>query len=151
MKKLLNILCNVLFAAVQFTWGLPQTFCGLIVFLVSRGKAGRYRLAVHKAWEKEEGLSLGLFIFTPAGAPKRILDHEYGHSLQSLILGPLYLPLVGFPSLIWCKNKKLIQYRKNKRIDYFGFYTERTADALGKAKKENKSNEMEEVHHTYHG
>ncbi len=29
-----------------------------------------------------------------------ILGHEYGHTFQSYILGPLYLPMIGFPSLI---------------------------------------------------
>ena len=151
MKKLFEIIKKVLFAAVQFTWGLPQTLCGLFVFLASEGKTDSYRCAVCKAWSHGSGLSLGLFLFVPEGASGRITAHEYGHSLQSLILGPFYLPVIGLPSLIWCVNKQAIRYRKEKKKDYFSFYTEKTADALGKAKKEEQKDEVEKVHHTYNG
>ena len=149
MKKFFEIIKKVLFVAVQITWGLPQTLTGAFVFLFTEGKTGTYRCAVHKKWKKSEGLSLGLFMFTSPRASGRIKDHEYGHCLQSLILGPLYLPLIGLPSLIWCSSGKADGYRKRKKKDYFSFYTEKTADALGKAKKETKQNEMEEVYDTY--
>lgn len=51
--------------------------------------------------------------------------HEYGHSRQSLYLGPLYLLAIGLPSLIWAAL-----YRPEKG-NYYDFYTERWADRLG--------------------
>ncbi len=63
------------------------------------------------------GISLGKFIFinTPSDNPENwknnmhgnpLVWHEFGHSIDSKRLGPLYLFLVGIPSLIsaW-KNK----------------------------------------------
>ena len=56
-------------------------------------------------WNGDAGVSLGKFIFVPKSAGKDpsefLLNHEYGHTIQSLILGPLYLPLIGAPSFAW--------------------------------------------------
>lgn len=52
--------------------------------------------------------------------------HEYGHVKQSRILGPLYLFVIGIPSLLWA-----CWYRKHKRGSYYAFYTEKWADRLG--------------------
>ena len=30
--------------------------------------------------------------------------HEYGHTVQSMILGPFYLLAVGLPSIIWARR-----------------------------------------------
>jgi hypothetical protein len=48
-------------------------------------------------------VSLGqyIFIFSDYGKDEmRIIKHEYGHTRQSHILGPLYLLVVGVPSII---------------------------------------------------
>lgn len=59
------------------------------------------------------------------------LEHEYGHTIQSLILGPLYLIIIGIPSTLWgflpCCNVK----RKAKSISYFSFFTEKWANFFG--------------------
>lgn len=52
--------------------------------------------------------------------------HEYGHTIQSKILGPLYLLIVGIPSIIHAGLHKYIC--KNK--DYYHFYTEKWANKL---------------------
>ena len=50
------------------------------------------------------GLSIGGFVFhdqaTHAVYGPLVVGHETGHTAQEEILGPLYLPLVGIPSLI---------------------------------------------------
>lgn len=51
--------------------------------------------------------------------------HEWGHTRQSLYLGPLYLLVIGLPSLLWAAF-----YNGDKRGYYKGFYTERWADKL---------------------
>ena len=61
----------------------------------------------------------GAFIFIDTGAEgeeykKTVSVHEYGHTIQSLILGPLYLFVVGIPSFVWCNNKKCIAYRQEQ-------------------------------------
>jgi hypothetical protein len=57
--------------------------------------------------------------------------HEYGHTIQSLILGPLYLFVIGIPSIIWCNSKKCVKLRKEKGVSYFDFYPEKWANFLG--------------------
>lgn len=122
-----------LYRLLQCTWGLPQTFLGLLVFAVHR--KGNHRCFGGSAvteWSRSIGLSLGLFLFLPAQMPsRRLLIHEYGHTLQSLILGPLYLFVVGLPSLLWATLPRFKQQRQEKHISYFRFYTERWADVLG--------------------
>ncbi|MDR0751575.1 MAG: hypothetical protein LBF12_03175 [Christensenellaceae bacterium] len=56
--------------------------------------------------------------------------HEFGHTIQSLILGPFYLLIIGIPSFVWCNSKRFIELRKTG-VSYFSFYTERWANYLG--------------------
>lgn len=54
---------------------------------------------------KVAGVSLGEFIlidsrYSPALMNSRIVRHEYGHTIQSRMLGPLYLLAVGIPSAL---------------------------------------------------
>ena len=77
---------------------------------------------------------MGRFLFmhpnwTPAD--QRLLAHEYGHTIQSLLLGPLYLPLIGLPSLLWASVPWFERYRRIHRVDYYDLYTERWANHCG--------------------
>jgi hypothetical protein len=81
-------------------------------------------------WDRPEGLSLGRFIFVPAKG-KSMLSHEYGHTIQSLILGPAYLPLVGLPSLIWNQLPYFRNKRKATGRDYYSVIFEKNANKLG--------------------
>ena len=91
-------------------------------------KIKMYKQDIVTFWNNEYGLSLGIFIFVGSDN-KKLLMHEYGHSIQSLILGPLYLIVVGIPSLLWALL--FSKYRKNKNISYGKFYTEKWANKLG--------------------
>ena len=51
--------------------------------------------------------------------------HEWGHIRQSQYLGPLYLLVIGLPSILWAAL-----YRGDAKGYYTGFYTERWADRL---------------------
>ena len=68
--------------------------------------------------------------------------HEYGHSIQSLILGPLYLIIIGIPSTLWGFLPSLSAKRKKHHISYFIFYTERWANLLGERVTKQKSMEQ---------
>lgn len=118
-----------LYALGQCTWGLVQTLAGLAVFLCCPGcRRFRHRGTLVTRWRRPDGLSLGLFVFVPEGEDPRLLRHEYGHTLQSLALGPLYLPVIGLPSLAWAALKR--RGRMGGR-SYYDFYTERWADRWG--------------------
>ena len=65
------------------------------------------------------------------GIFRRILVHEYGHTRQSLLLGPFYLPLIGLPSLIWNRLPYFRRQRKAHKKAYYAFFPERWANELG--------------------
>lgn len=115
------------------TWGLPQTLAGAAAFAVLGQRCQRYafRSAVVSEWGLRRGLSLGPFIFVPRRPMRRLLVHEYGHSVQALILGPLYLPLIVLPSLLWAGVPAFERMRRRRSVSYYAFFTERWASSLG--------------------
>ena len=117
---------------IHATWGLLQTAGGAVQFLFALRRPHRlYRGAVVTRWRRRTGASFGLFIFLPPGAGDAVLVHEYGHTVQSRILGPLYLALVGVPSLVWSFSPRAARRRERERISYFSAYPERWANRLG--------------------
>ena len=150
-KKLLRHLPYIL---IQCTWGIIQTIAGFVMFLISTGSNHAwYNGAVATFWNKPFGISLGLFIFIPPKArfynsekynfsdeeiQSRLLVHEYGHTYQSLILGPLYFLVAGLPSVIWGMVKR-------PGRSYFSFYAEKWANHLGEKHTGLKSMEMIDI------
>jgi len=127
---------RILFIFWQSTYGFLQTFLGMIVFLVNLNRPHFfYRNAIYTVWKNYSGVSLGLFVFIPdLKEPiyrKHVMDHEFGHCVQSAILGPLYLPIIGIPSFSWANLPVSEHYRVRKHVNYEAFYTERWANRLG--------------------
>ena len=129
-----------LFYFLQFTWGFLQNFIGLIILLRFRKeKRSRFFGSTITLVDSKEnnwgGISFGCFIFINAKREKDSIAttsvHEYGHTIQSLILGPLYLFAVGIPSFVWCNAKKYRALRKEQNISYFSRYPENWANCLG--------------------
>ena len=88
-----------------------------------------------------KAVSLGPFIFLHgpsdsndplASVERPLLVHEYGHTVQSLILGPLYLLVVGLPSVLWSLrfSRHSVRYL-SRGIDYTDRFPENEADRLG--------------------
>ena len=137
MNRRFNI---YLYYFLQLTWGIIQNILGFLIYgflLIKnpRRKKGNFFGAKVLSWSLKESASIGMFIFledrnddylTP------IVVHEYGHTIQSCILGPLYLFVVGIPSFLWAHNKKLIKSRQKGIYKYSSFYTEKWANYLGK-------------------
>ena len=123
------------YTAAQWTWGLPQPLLGAAIYAVHR-KAEHfdYHGAKATAWNKDTGISLGKFIFVPrkagGSADSFLLEHEYGHTLQSLILGPFYLLAVGAPSMLWNRLPYFKSKRKRTGRSYYSAPFEKTANAL---------------------
>jgi hypothetical protein len=124
----------VLYIVWQCTWGILQTLLGAIFFLnVRHYPHTTYRGCIDTKWNSRSGLSLGLFIFTPRDDlldSDKIRVHEYGHCVQSLVLGPLYL-LIGIVSLIWARNGFFIRLRREKKIPYTSCFVEAWASKWG--------------------
>ena len=57
--------------------------------------------------------------------------HEYGHCVQSLMLGPLYLIAVGVPSYRWANLPALRKMRRETGRSYYSVYPENWANRLG--------------------
>lgn len=128
----------------QCTWGIAQTFLGLLLFVIHRkSRHYWYHGACITEWGRKTSVSLGLFVFVAApsfskrrrgrtGAESyfnRLLVHEYGHTIQSLILGPLYLVVIGIPSVMWCYLAA--EKRRREHISYSAFFSESWANRLG--------------------
>lgn len=62
---------------------------------------------------------------------KMLLVHEYGHTIQSLIFGPIYLIAVGVPSIAWSFLPTYVKKREHEKISYFSAYPETWANHLG--------------------
>jgi hypothetical protein len=130
---------NALFYLIQFTWALPQNLAGLLGYLACKGKYPQERF--HQGFvtciEKPGfgGVSLGSFIFmNPGKGPDAAHDtrvHEFGHCVQSLLLGALYWPVIAIPSFLWCNLPGCIRYRKEKGVSYYWLYCEKWANAWG--------------------
>jgi len=109
-----------------------QNILGLLLFLIfAKEKHEIYRCALVTRWKYDYGLSLGSFIFIPEKCPHRMLEHEYGHTIQSAVLGPFYIPVIALPSIIWCRIKPAGRSWRSGRRSYYDFFTEKWADSLG--------------------
>lgn len=145
---------TMLYILIQCTWGIPQTVFGLTVFLLNiRNRHYFYHGAIITERNTPSSVSLGMFVFITTNPMKdkrtenkipdnelseRLLVHEYGHTIQSLIFGPLYLIIIGIPSTLWgflpCCQKK-----RYNGVSYFSFFTEKFANYLGEKVTKEKS------------
>ena len=127
---------TALYILWQCTWGIAQTLVGAAVLLFNLGKPHRlYHGAVVTEWSSGSSVSLGMFIFlserTNPATKQKLLVHEYGHTLQSLMLGPLYLIVIGLPSILWAGLPCCKKHRRTKQISYYSLYSEHWANRLG--------------------
>lgn len=136
-----------LYCIWQWTWGFLQSLLGLLNFILHiHDKHYFFHGAVITEWKNTSSVSLGMFVFvtdepyfyyklkseyTMEELSHRLLVHEYGHTIQSLILGPLYLIVIGIPSASWALTPSFYKRRKSEGLSYFSFYTEKWANHLG--------------------
>ena len=131
MKRLLYIVW-------QYTWGLLQNLAGGTIYAFYRLRGCphfAYQGALAVIWLVRSGsMSLGRFLFLHESyrpGDRALLAHEYGHTIQSLILGPLYLFVIGLPSLLWAGLPVFQRRRHDRHVSYYSFYPEKWANALG--------------------
>ena len=84
------------------------------------------------------GVTLGRYIFVNQNYTdlSNVILHEIGHTKQSRILGPLYLIIIGIPSISWAGLRRLIPALK--KINYYSLYTESWANKLMGLNKKGK-------------
>lgn len=119
---------------LMYLWQLPQNIIGLLLRLFIKGerKTTINGISVYYKSDFNGGISLGNTILVSSQGPY-MSKHERGHQLQSQMLGPLYLFVIGIPSIIWAAlYGTLIKETPN---GYYKFYTEKWADKLGKVNR----------------
>jgi RHS repeat-associated protein len=117
-----------LFGALDFSWAAPQSLLGLaagiVLTLFGADVSPRWGLGAKVEMPaymgNPGGMSLGPVVL--AGHGFNDFKHEFGHTWQSRLLGPLYLLVIGIPSLISAASDP---------SNHSNFYTEKWADAWG--------------------
>lgn len=117
---------------VKYIWQLPQNIIALIYlwYLTTHNMIPAIKTYKDRevyAKYSSGSIALGKYIFLSPTATESTLKHEYGHTMQSLILGPLYLIIIGIPSLLWAMYYNII----DPNISYYWFFTESSANKLG--------------------
>lgn len=112
-----------------YIWQLPQNLLGILLLAIYAGDNGQYKDAiVRRSVKMQGGISLGKYIIVSEDATKKSIMHEYGHCRQSIMLGWLFLLIVGLPSILHavlcnCKDHS-----------YSSVYPENWANKLGGVK-----------------
>lgn len=125
---------------IKWLWQLPQNLIGFIFWVAIRKKIlyivskKHAKVYIIKSRRFSFGVSLGRYIFLSQDKAYNFksIKHEHGHSIQSLYLGPLYLVVVGLPSLT---RNILTRSGLMKRENYYSGYPEKCADKLGKVER----------------
>lgn len=126
----------------RWTWELPQTLLGAcLIPFYKKSTLKIMELGDTKVYFSKKfpgGISLGYYVFIgwngktklSSKSMQNIIKHEcFGHGTQSKWLGPLYLFIIGIPSIVWAGlYGSIIPRTKN---GYYKFYTEKSADKLG--------------------
>lgn len=118
---MINILLNI--------WECIQNTIGFIEFKLNKSKIKfRFKNSNIVYINYFDSHVLGKWVFiNPNTDDSGIIRHEYGHRIQSYILGPFYMIVIYLPSYLHYKWF----VRQNKNWDeYYEFYTEKTADKL---------------------
>lgn len=133
MKYLVNFI-----KILRYIWELPQNILGLYIrrgyVLKEVYNIDGMETEVYYSKYSPSGISLGKYIvLNPLNIAcsdrykERIIRHEHGHQIQSMIWGPLYLLTVGVPSVI----RYTLAGKGLLKISYFNAYPENQADMFG--------------------
>ena len=131
MKLIMKYIRNL----ILFIWQLPQHIVAIIYFgyLVMMckdlGIDSRYKQATVIPCIMRGAVTLGNYVFVGLNSEyRKTVKHELGHTIQSKILGPLYLIIIGIPSITYCGLRRLFPSLRKK--NYYDFYTEKWANNL---------------------
>lgn len=124
-----------------YLWQLPQNLLGLLLLLWYKREKVYHRLNGRTFYYTDEmpsGISLGNYIIMNREDREDGMRHEYGHSIQSRILGPLYLLVIGIPSACGNLFDRLFhkKWHWSKQMKwYYNQPWEKWADELGNVKR----------------
>ena len=136
----------IILKALFFLWELPQNLIGLLLYRKYK-KNNNIQNITHEYNRmfikvKKGAVSLGYFIFwSDEGTKYFDLNgdnkmHEYGHSVQSRIFGPLYIFVIVIPSVFRVITARKYYEENNKVWDkYYDGFPENWAEKIAKRKK----------------
>lgn len=129
MNKISNYIKN----SIKWLWQFQQNILALCIEGVlceaayREGKADGNTIIVNITLPS--AMSLGDYLFVNPMSSQLSIQHECGHSRQSDILGPLYLIVIGIPSVL----HNVVHYLCSKvgiKWNYYSSYTESWANKL---------------------
>ena len=107
-----------------YIWQLPQNLVGLFLLLVYQKEKVYHRLngrTFYFTKEMPSGISLGNYIIMNREDKEDGMRHEYGHTIDSRRWGPLYLLVIGLPSILGNIYDR-IYHKKRKYSDSCEWY-----------------------------
>ena len=137
VKALPNVKYKWLWYLIQFTWSLPMTLIGCIVAFCLRVFGKKKPVKYGWCWcfefDVKWGLELGIFFIAPKKS-KSTKNHEHGHAIQNIYLGPFAITCVSLPSCIrfWWRELKKKQNPDIKLKPYDNIWFEGQATKSGK-------------------
>ena len=130
MFEMMKLIINYIRNLILFIWQLPQhllaiLYIGYLVMMCKDlGVDSRYKQAIVIPCVMRGAVTLGCYVFVGLNsAYRKIVKHELGHTIQSKILGPLYLIVIGIPSITYCGLRRIFPSLRKK--NYYNFYTEK--------------------------
>jgi len=131
-------------------WQFPQNLLGLFMLLLYRHEKEYHRLngrTFYYTTEMSSGISLGNYIIMNRADREDGMKHEYGHSIDSRRWGPIYLLVIGLPSMMGNIYDRLFhrhwKYSKSCRW-YYNQPWEKSADKNGEVDRESYIKRLEE-------
>ena len=135
MFEMMKLIMKYIRNLILFIWQLPQHIVALIYFgyLVMMckdlGVDSRYKQATVIPCIMRGAVTLGNYVFVGLNSEyRKTVKHELGHTIQSKILGPLYLIIIGIPSITYCGLRRLFPSLRKK--NYYDFFSEKSANYL---------------------
>lgn len=146
---------NILRRIFLWIWQFPQNLVGVTMFLIFRAicrDSTEMMVFEHRRNPVDPGAKVLVCPAFPSGIAlgnyillKRYdsasLHHEDGHRMQSLYLGPLYLMVIGLPSILGNVYDRIFHTQKQGWSDerscrwYYNQPWEKWADRLGGVKR----------------
>lgn len=118
---------KILYYVLNYTWGIITSLLGCLISLIL--------ICINKKPEKWEniwyfkickswgGMEMGTMFIRDTTSSESVNKHEYGHTFQNAILGPLFIFLVAIPSAIryWYQEIRSKKGLKNTEYDLIWF------------------------------
>lgn len=135
MFEMMKLIMNYIRNLILFIWQLPQhllaiLYIGYLVMMCKDlGVDSRYKQAIVIPCVMRGAVTLGCYVFVGLNSEyRKTVKHELGHTIQSKILGPLYLIVIGIPSITYCGLRRIFPSLRKK--NYYNFFSEKSADYL---------------------